>query len=760
MDKSLSSHYRTSQSFRGRVIATTGNLRDNVETQMFNARSTFIQNLNNRRGQIALFVALIFQILFLFFAMVINVGLLVHHKVNLQNSVDLAAYYGAMRQAENMNAIAHINYQIRQSWKLLAWRYRMLGSAGEWERHPFKKPLKAIQGPTDDIVSTSDSVSRNLQEAPAFCITYIPFKPMPPGENTCRYMASYTKVMLWQDVPVIAFHQAFSKSISNASDVMRSSATERCRVFGSYNYFMLGKFIVSFNLDQRDRMNMIASLSRASSMAKDDFYDLDGQKASVGIENTFLNNLTPPNKAGNPKMQVFNSLGTDACNASGQAPDQPAKWLSAVRIYPGFRYTDTQCDGYNIKTDPKELTGHASSFPYHLDSVNALKGPITELANFIGYRSNLNDNYNFSIGVEKNPWCMAYVGVSATTSPKIPFSPFGTITLKARAFYKPFGGRIGPWYNQNWNRGSGFSEGGPKTDPLLPPRVTDTSLLSSISTDTANNAIRAANFSRFPGDKYGLKTFRMLAYYGEAIYKLDPKWSSDPNPYGGNSIYEGDSAPNFAHWDHIPNRINEIGDLLSWDSVRDVPSAMRNLETAAILPDLFDMTYYSIEPDFYNNYYKKIKNGYLKGPGSTFTGSFRPDLGYHKDYKRGTYNFEEYNIISQFNVLKEPGFIVPVKDKFTFMSMDWMNVLTGWAPKGLLDYSLDTSKFGKCAAPVAADSSGGVVPTTGNCVVGGSTGYAVKMVSSNYLRSQDLKLGGENTGGGPLLNPPPDDSEF
>ena len=55
---------------------------------------------------------------------------MVHDKINLQNSVDIAAYYGAMKQAEMLNAIAHINYQIRQSWKLLAWRYHVLGSMG------------------------------------------------------------------------------------------------------------------------------------------------------------------------------------------------------------------------------------------------------------------------------------------------------------------------------------------------------------------------------------------------------------------------------------------------------------------------------------------------------------------------------------------------------------------------------------------------------------------------------------------------------
>lgn len=62
--------------------------------------------------------------------MLINVGIFVHHKINLQNSVDLAAYYGAMKQAA-VNAIAHINFQIRQSMKLMTFRYRHLGQFGD-----------------------------------------------------------------------------------------------------------------------------------------------------------------------------------------------------------------------------------------------------------------------------------------------------------------------------------------------------------------------------------------------------------------------------------------------------------------------------------------------------------------------------------------------------------------------------------------------------------------------------------------------------
>ena len=84
----------------------------------------------DQSGQIAIFVALIFQVLFVFFAMSINVALVVHDKINLQNSVDLAAYYMAQRQAEVLNVMAHQNYAIRQSWKFVVFSYSRAGLNG------------------------------------------------------------------------------------------------------------------------------------------------------------------------------------------------------------------------------------------------------------------------------------------------------------------------------------------------------------------------------------------------------------------------------------------------------------------------------------------------------------------------------------------------------------------------------------------------------------------------------------------------------
>ncbi len=126
-----------------------------------------------------------------------------------------------------------------------------------------------------------------------------------------------------------------------------------------------------------------------------------------------------------------------------------------MKTYPAFNYIDTSCDGEVIKPVGRILDSNPGNWP---ENSRTSDGPyyndIKQLAPYIGTRDPVNDPYNYSMGVEKNPWCMAYMGVSVKTAPKIPFSPFGSVTLKARAFYKPFGGRIGPWYYSRWPSGS------------------------------------------------------------------------------------------------------------------------------------------------------------------------------------------------------------------------------------------------------------------------------------------------------------------
>jgi hypothetical protein len=58
------------------------------------------------------------------------------------------------------------------------------------------------------------------------------------------------------------------------------------------------------------------------------------------------------------------------------------------------------------------------------------------------------------IGFYKKPETMTYYAIRLKAKVRLPFSPFGEVTLKAYAAAKPFGSRIGPKLedNKDWVR--------------------------------------------------------------------------------------------------------------------------------------------------------------------------------------------------------------------------------------------------------------------------------------------------------------------
>ncbi|RYZ83396.1 MAG: hypothetical protein EOP04_20040, partial [Proteobacteria bacterium] len=387
-------------------------------------------------------------------------------------------------------------------------------------------------------------------------------------------------------------------------------------------------------------------LSRGLSESDDNFRELTGELAGDGIRATLENNLTDANKAkGSLKMSVVNGLGMDGCNANGRSNTEAAKWLSEIKISPAFAFLDYQCigdpDNPRIVPEAKELGNEEKkSRPnYELE----LREQIQALAPFIGQ---LDPPYNSSIGYEKNPWCMSYVGVKAETTPNIPFMPLNGVKLKAEAYAKPFGGKIGPWYLSQWASGAQQSNGGKRTDPLLPIRLDDKGSLANFQDPT-----RAPNYSRFVGDVAGMKSRMVQGQWGRAIFNLDALWSQKPlgsSPETYPAGYKNTDEPNFNHWNHLQEDFNtqKTGDMLAWDSAQNSYPRMRSLELAAILPDQFDITYYSIEPDFYNNYYKPLTEGYIKKvPG--FKSMIRPDIG----VRIGAKDLTEFSVRDQYKAL-------------------------------------------------------------------------------------------------------------
>ncbi len=656
-------------------------------------------NLKNQKGQVAIFVALIFQVLFVLFAMVINVGLIVHDKINLQNSVDLAAYYAAQKQAQWLNVIAHENYQIRQAWKLLAFRIRVIGAAGLSQ--PYKHPAYGSTTLGHDI-----ALPGSLGNNPTVCTWYeFTWTGAPNDDAFCKNRVfsiqappkSFKIIAPWS--PGIAGSKSVTEKFSEAFKA-------HCSNLGGRNWLFAAKIAYGFRIDQHNRVLTINAIKGLLANSTD-FIDLNGDSVKLGARKTLFKNLTASNRGSGSmdelNFEMYNSLGHTG--AAG-------KLLAAYKITPSVLYSDLLL----INDVCQTVIRYIATLPSKPDAIKFINDNTTPLAlaNLKAYAAgepSIDNDLHNSLGFEKNPWVMAYVGVKAQTTPRQVFAPFGAVTLKARAFAKPFGGRIGPWVNSQWPSGSERSQGGTLLDPLLPDRD-----LSHVEFSEKPNS--RPNYSRFPGDTLGLRS--QLALSALKGFYTDASVHIKDYSEVGDDFFTG--GPN---------------DVLAYNGVE---TSVRPFEIAALAPDLFDISYYSIMPHFSTTTLPKLnvlqQNGQL--PGDL---PLRGDLG-----SRGGNKDTVYNVDQQVRFA-----LGKIMDGVYYYVKDEAHLLTSWAPNNFNDYSFPDQYFGKCSK---YDHDYKEHNTPNGCIKGGRTGYSVKFVSRDYLL-RELMLGGPGQSGG-ILNPPPD----
>ena len=658
----------------------------------------------------AIFIALIFQVLFVFFAMAINIALVVHDKINLQNSADLAAYYGAQKQAEHLNVIAHINYQIRQSWKLLTWRHRVWGSMGL--RNP---PHPAY------IYSQGGGITDGpalIRQPPLVCMAYSPtWDEVKNDDNQCKepdFMLPALPV-----IQVLAGFNSINRRIKARTSQLRIESAALCDRYAAYNFWFAALILQAFREDQKNRKELMYAL--AQNLTKNDFIDLNGHSVKSGVEQTLRKNLTHANGEGQPQIEFFNSLrGLERQD-----------WLSEIRVSPTLIYADYgRSSGGECVTVPTGIGDVSREHPRRSGAQRVLDSqldPSGALRFFA--RDDLRmstDPYAYAIGVEKNPWFWAYVGVKVRTTPRQLFFPLGPeVNMVARSFAKPFGGRIGPWFAQTWPQGALQSSGDNRIDPLLPLRNLDSGY-----SDDPGSLSRLPNYSRFPGDQYGLKSRLAMASLKNLSGRI------------GVAL-----KMKFASFAEIANtfELGALNDILPWDFESDRSPNARLYELAAISPDLFDITYYSIAPNFNHNYLPKIQvnRGALGIPGDL---PIRGDLGTRGDQSLSVQDHIENEVISGFR-----------RSEAFYFVREKAHLLTAWLPSKT-DYQFDAfsrnravEDFGKCRFPDDELN----LKTPGSCAAGGGrSGYSVKLISRDALLKGQFPIGGAGIEGD-ILNKPP-----
>jgi hypothetical protein len=644
----------------------------------------------------AIFIALIFQVLFVAFAMAINIGLVVHDKINLQNAVDFAAFYAAQRQAEMLNVIAHQNYQIRQAYKLMAWRYRVVGSSG-LQNHPLKDP----QFPTE----------QPFLEQPSVCITRNSLLVEVPGVDDVCSVEKKVIPPIFVPPPIAGFdpiNAIFMFAVIRANKDIK----EKCEGYGAINFAYAATSMMSFRQETKQRKQVILALARNLAKPLDQMVDLDGNPVALGATKTFRKNLTYENHNNQVSIEFFNSMeGKD-----------PREWLREIPIKVEMYYTDSngQCSNdkfpMNRAPNPNQTISPQMISEFLEGTKPATPGSL--------------DMY--SIGYEKNPWYLIYSGVKAATQPRQVFWPFGgRVQFEASAFAQPFGGRIGPWYRVSWKPNTPDSSGD-RLEPIGP-------VLASDPTPPFSE-VNLPNHARFPGDQLGLNSRAAHASF--------------PNLNNFQTAFRF-----FANsFDFGPNKTN---DALSFDEMNPGGGVMRRYEIAAVAPDLFDITYYSIDPNFMG-----VGLNLTASSNGTRLRASKQAMGIPDDVEvLGDHGSREgaSDVSLQFNVMdqiKTPTQgVITQSPAAAWFVRDRENLLVDWVHNDsfeIADFNnpINLTRFARCEE----FDDGKQVRAPGACMgKGGRTGYSVKIVSKKYL-SGEIPLGAKSDGAAPIMsNSPPAD---
>ena len=685
--------------------------------------------LKNKKGQVAIFVVLIFQVLFILFAMTINISLTVYDKINMQNSLDLAAYYGAKKQAEVLNAMAHINYQMRQNWKLLAWRYRILGTLGQYEGH-----IQEVQTPNNgwwcpqngsgksnkNCKNRTEQTCRDAQQAfgdevygqgycDAFyfvCISHEAWKRgiSGGGQNLCtKYGVDIPKLV---DLNIVAGFMPEALIAQKGIDKLQKEVGESCPAEGALNWIMTQFFLTHFRLDQKDRKVMIKEIyERTLKQGK----DLDNKQILKGAQKVFCRNLTRTNCESAKNLCAY-SLSKNSCDRhsshsgledfnsfKGKEFDTLFGKLDVLPILQ-FMYSDTEVN----PSDCIFKLGSSNSwheFEYVKGILKSTKPTddlfkhlTSEVKNMFEYnqrvaKSASDDNpmKNLSLSFFKKPEQTLYYALKLEYDYKSQYQIFSLnlsqpIKFKASAIAKPFGGNFGPQPSQN--------------DPLIPvfddsPAHKEANVLLYRNQTKGLATLLQPNFSRFPGDRWGLIDKR--------LHDNDNK--PPTNFLNKHKKYE-DHQRVYSILDYSHLILYQISkkDPLARNIDKSYDNTLhftRVMELMAVYPDFYDISYYSILGNYHQTYFKKIctllKGSPCDDPNAEDRFSSNKFAGDWKVYIRGEFGWPYTDFYIEENY-KDSDVELSIAPAFLKEQMQ--------AGRDSITYSLDTFRSDKFLPPV------------------------------------------------------------
>ncbi|MCF8057649.1 MAG: hypothetical protein K9K67_00020 [Bacteriovoracaceae bacterium] len=449
-------------------------------------------------GQLSIFLGMVLLVVTTFIAFVVNVGLFVKAKINLQNSVDAAAFAGAAVQARQLTNIGYLNWEIRNTYKEWLFKYYILGNIG----------LDAIDNIDGNAPGSNPSCNGNI----ALNNQGMNFRLRQFTGNNCRYYQSgiydhynvpsvcihfgsnnnICEIVTLPGLPrfntvglpsISEQHEAFLNSIvqtkaddcADRSNINMGAAMLWTYGTGNANLFpgvpeiapsRIGAWVQSLELALRMRnLEAIVNTPAINRPICRNPGNTNGVDC-VSIEDIMNDGSSLPFNERPTKAfwSAFRNLSGGAFKENNESNDFSSSFRLTELDPKPFPANESSLSGFLIpSTEPEALQKryldlkimpinyamfYTSFFPATGSFVSSTPGPdVPDAEAACGGTKTAIPVPGYILGFVKNPEVVTYYAVEGAAEFTGLFYPFFEnqgITLKTYAAAKPFGGRIGP----------------------------------------------------------------------------------------------------------------------------------------------------------------------------------------------------------------------------------------------------------------------------------------------------------------------------
>ena len=407
--------------------------------------------IKSEQGQISILLGMIMLTFLLFFTFVVNTGMLVNAKINLQNAADLVAYSGAAVQARQLNQISFLNYQMRREYKKFLFRYYVIGNMAQKTQ-----PQSAVGGTR---IWSPDGNPANNYNVPAVCVNF------QPNDNYCQIAALPGTV-----VPTPSPLDATSTVLFNALNDIEQIRQNGCFSIGKTNLQLLHYWLFNTDpglsevenalppsgasspgdLDPRKVLQTLRSLAygiglvpreiilRSRIKTLTEYVNHKPEVMTVTLANTMRNPSTtdwpPTERSVQAFLSAFHTLGNNIFDNAD--PDN----IVMTELLPGDTDNATLLDIPFAQDTKAEFDAYAVDFDL-VDKVPPQAVSKDCVAKLVPVTLK---NAGVPVAVHKNPAVLTYYAIRLEAKAKVMFSPWGDMSLKAYSAAQPFGSRIGP----------------------------------------------------------------------------------------------------------------------------------------------------------------------------------------------------------------------------------------------------------------------------------------------------------------------------